>query len=53
MKKTKKTYSVTEHADKWKVSAESGKLLVFYDVSKELCSTADELRNYVLSNEMF
>jgi len=53
IEKNGKTYSVTEYADKWKVSAENGKLSVAYDVSKELCSTAAELREYVKNNNLF
>jgi hypothetical protein len=40
IEKNGKTYTVTEHRDKWTVSAESGKLSVAFDVSKELCPTA-------------
>ena len=54
IEKNSKAYTVTEHRDKWTVSAESGKLSVAFDVSKELCPTADELREYVLNNnELF
>lgn len=53
IEKNGKTYTVTEHRDKWTVSAESGKLSVAFDVSKELCSTADALRVYVNNNSIF
>ena len=53
IEKNGKTYTVTEHRDKWKISAESGLLSVAYDVSKELCHTADELREYVKNNNLF
>ena len=54
IEKNGKAYTVTEYRDKWTVKAESGKLSVAFDVSKELCSTADELREYVLNNnELF
>lgn len=54
IKKNDKAYTITESRDKWIVKTESGKLSVAFDVSKELCSTADELRKYVLSNnELF
>lgn len=46
-------YIATEFIDKWTVKAETGKLLVAYNVSKELCRTADELREYILQNELF
>ena len=49
-----KAYTVTESRDKWTIKADSGKLSVAFDVSKDLCATADELREYVLSNnELF
>lgn len=51
--KDDKTYAVKESAAKWTISTESGKLAVSYDVSKEICKTADELREYVLNNELF
>lgn len=54
IEKNDKAYTVTESRDKWTVKTESGKLSVAFDVSKELCSTADELREYVLNNnELF
>lgn len=53
IEKNGKTYTVTEHRDKWTVSAESGKLSVAFDVSKELCPTADALRVYVNNNSIF
>lgn len=46
-------YSIIEHSDKWSVKLERGKLGVSFSISKELCATEDELRKYVLSNEMF
>ena len=46
-------YIVTELRDKWKVSKDSGKLSLSVDVPKELCKTEDELREYVLSNDLF
>ena len=53
IEKNGKSYTVTEYRDKWTVKAESGKLSVAYDVSKEICSTADELREYVNNNNLF
>ncbi len=51
--KGNKIYNITEHINKWIVKSASGKLSISFDVSKELCKTEDELREYVLSNEMF
>ena len=54
IEKNGKAYTITESRDKWIVKTESGKLSVAFDVSKELCSTADELREYVSNNsELF
>lgn len=53
IEKNGKTYTVTEHRDKWRVTAESGKLSIAFDVSKELCATADALRVYVNNNSIF
>ncbi len=51
--KNGKEYSVTEYRDKWTVKTNNGKLLVAFDVSKELCPTADALRAYVCNNSIF
>ncbi len=53
IKKNDKTYNITECIGKWVIKSASGKLSVSFDVSKEICKTEDELRNYILSNEMF
>jgi len=54
IEKNGKMYTVSELRDKWTVKADNGKLSVSYDISKELCSTSDELRRYVLNNnELF
>ena len=53
IEKNGKAYTVTEYRDKWTVKAESGKLSVAFDVSKELCHTADALRVYVNNNSIF
>ena len=50
IEKNDKAYTVAEYRDKWTVKANSGKLLVSFDISKELCATPDELREYVISN---
>lgn len=53
IEKDEKQYVVTEHLNKWTVKADSGKLSVAFDVSKELCPTADALRVYVCNNDIF
>lgn len=44
-------YRVSESSNKWTAKRDSGKLSVSFDVSKELCITEQELREYVLSND--
>lgn len=45
-------YNISEYDDKWVVKLKVGKLSVAYDVSKDLCATADELRSYLLSHDI-
>ena len=51
--KGEKTYTVTKSATKWTVKTDSGKLELAFDVSKDICATIDELREYVTTNELF
>lgn len=51
--KNGKTYSITEHRDKWKVKISSEKLSVAYDVSKKLCPTEEILREYIMNDDIF
>ena len=53
IEKNSKSYTITELSDKWTVKAENGKLSVAFDISKKICTTADELQDYVLQNDMF
>ena len=46
-------YLVTESSTKWTVKKDGEKLSVSFDVPKELCKTEDELREYILSNDLF
>lgn len=47
-------YKVSESSKNWMVKKESDKLSVSFNVSKELCKTEQELREFVLSNsELF
>lgn len=47
-------YRISESPKTWTVKKESDKLSVSFNVSKELCKTEQELREYVLSNsELF
>lgn len=53
IEKKGKSYTVKESIKKWTVLAEIGKLAVSYDISKDICNTAEELREYVLKNDLF
>lgn len=47
-------YKVSESLKNWTIKKENDKLSVSFNVSKELCKTEQELREYVLSdNEIF
>lgn len=47
-------YEVSENSKNWTVRKKSEKLSISFNVSKELCKTEQELREYVLSNsELF
>lgn len=51
--KGEKTYIITESANKWTVKTDSEKLELVFDVSKEICATENELRDYVRTNNIF
>ena len=53
IEKNGKIYTVTETSTKWAVKSECGKLSVSFDVSKKICKTERELKEYVLNNELF
>ena len=47
-------YKVLENSKNWTVKKESNKLVVSFNVSKELCKNVQELQEYILSdNEIF
>ena len=51
--KGEKNYTVTESANKWTVKTNGEKLELVFDISKEICATENELREYVRINNMF
>lgn len=53
IKKGDTVFTVLEFANKWKVNADNGRITLEYNVPKELCATFDELRDYILSNDIF
>ncbi len=48
-----KEYTITERKGYWSVALSSGALSVDYQVSKELCKTEAELREYIQKEKMF
>lgn len=53
IQKDGKNYAVRESSKKWTVSTEIDKLTVSYDISKDICSTAEELCEYILEEDLF
>jgi hypothetical protein len=53
VEKNGKIFSISEQSKKWVIKSNSGKLSVSYDVSKDLCATEDELREYIKSSDLF
>ncbi len=51
IKKNGKTYHVSECLEKWTITAKDGKLVLSYEIPKELCSTAEELATFVVNND--
>lgn len=43
-------YRIEEQKNKWKISKEDGKVTLVYEVSKELCSTHEEVLKYIKEN---
>lgn len=54
IEKNGRIFSVTETETNWKLSEEKGRTMsVTYNIPKENAPTAEELRDYVLSSELF
>ncbi len=53
IKKNGKEYAVTEHEDKWTVKVIYGKISAVFDVPKIICKSSEDLREYVLENDLF
>lgn len=51
--KNEKTYNVSELQNKWKVSTIINGMPVDYEVSKNDCTTFNDLKAYVLSCDIF
>lgn len=52
IEKNGRAYIVTETSEKWTVKFKNGKLSVDFDVSKKICATCAELRDFVLQNDI-
>lgn len=47
-------YIITETEKNWKLTEDkNGSLSVTYNIPKEIAPSADELKDYVLDNDMF
>lgn len=53
IKKGGKEYTVKDCNGYWSVTLAAGALSVEYKVSKEICKTENELREYVKAEELF
>ena len=46
-------YQITELKDKWKVTSEKSRVEISIEVPKGLCRNEEELKEYILKNELF
>lgn len=53
IEKNEKTYEVTECQKHWSVRLQSGALSATFQVSKDICKTEAELRDYIEKENMF
>lgn len=53
IEKNGKIYEVSERAKHWSVVLKSGALSVDFQVSKDICETEAELKEYIEKEEMF
>lgn len=51
--KNEKKFIVEESVQKWIVAFENGKLSLSYDIPKSLCATYEDLKKYILLNDLF
>jgi hypothetical protein len=52
IEKNGKTYVAMEKQTKWTLKADMGKITLSYEVPKADCKTLDELRKYVMKNDL-
>lgn len=53
IEKNGKIYEISERSKDWSVVWKSGALSVDFKVSKDICKTAAELKEYIEKEEMF
>lgn len=53
IEKNDKLYEVTERKKHWSVVLKSGSLTVDFQVSKDICATVEELKEYIQRENMF
>lgn len=53
VEKNGKSYEVTERKKFWSVVLKSGSLTVDFQVSKDICETEAELKEYIEKEDMF
>ncbi len=51
--KDEKEYTIAEYKDYWRVTRSAGGLTVEYKISKDICNTENDLREYIKSDNMF
>lgn len=53
IEKNDKAYVVTEKDKKWIVKLKKEKLEVSFEISRDICSTAEAVKEYLLTNDEF
>lgn len=53
VEKNGKQYEVTERKKYWSVVLKSGALTVDFQVSKDICATMEEAKEYIRTEDMF
>lgn len=53
VEKNGKQYEVTERKKHWSVVLKSGALTLDFQVSKDICGTIEELKEYIQKENMF
>lgn len=53
VEKNGKLYELNERKNHWSVILKSGALSVDFQVSKDICTTVEELKEYIQKDNMF